>query len=288
VLGYAARMSDSLRPTVEQTLADWAVRVQADHAQVDRARELADPPDFYAPVAHRFHLDPRRTDDSTLDVLLRHAKPAETWLDVGAGAGRFALPLALLVEEVVAVEPSRAMVEGLDAGMREHGVSNIRVIADHWPMIDPPTADVSLMAHVGYDIAEIGPFLDALEAATRRLCVAVMGESAMTTVASLFWQQVHGEPRVRLPALPELLVLLLARGRLPEVTLVERAPPTFESVDEALAMAHRQLWIAEGSPKDELLQNLVAKALVEHDGRYSFDPVASRIGIVNWAPSPSD
>ena len=31
------------------------------------------------------------------------------------------------------------------------------------------------MAHVGYDIAEIGPFLDAAEAAAPRLCVAVHG-----------------------------------------------------------------------------------------------------------------
>jgi SAM-dependent methyltransferase len=284
VLGYAARMSDSLRPTVEQALADWAARVRADREQVDRARELEDPPDFYAPVAHRFHLDPHRRDDATLDALLAHAHPEETWLDVGAGGGRFALPLALQVEEVIAVEPSGAMVDGLRAGMREHGISNVRVIADHWPMTNPPTADVSLMAHVGYDIAEIRPFLDALEATSRRLCLAVMGESAMTTVATLFWHGIHGEPRVRLPALPELVVLLIARGRLPEVTLVERAPPTFESVDEALAIARRQLWVAEGSAKDELLQRLVAEALVDLDGRLTFDPEPSRIGIVSWPP----
>ena len=55
---------------------------------------------------------------------------------------------------------------------------------------------------------QIGPFLDAMEAATRRRCVAVLGEGAMTTTATLFWEPIHGEPRVRLPALPELLTLL--------------------------------------------------------------------------------
>ena len=83
------------------------------------------------------------------------------------------------------------------------------------------------MAHVGYDIEDIGPFLDALEAAIRRRCVAVMGEGAMTTVGRL----VLGSPstasrRVALPALPDLLTLLLARGRLPEVRLVDRGPPS--------------------------------------------------------------
>ena len=123
-----------------------------------------------------------------------------------------------------------------------------------------PTADVGLIAHVGYDIAEIGPFLDALEAATGRLCVAVMGESAMTTVATLFWQDIHGEPRVRLPAMPEFVALLLARGRLPGLTWVDRAPPTFDTADEALAMARRQLWLREGSAKDQRLARLPATA----------------------------
>ena len=86
------------------------------------------------------------------------------------------------------------------------------------------------MAHVGYDIEAIGPFLDAAEAVARRLCVAVLGEGAMTTVASLFWAEVHGEARIPLPALPELLALLVARGRLPEVRIVDRKPPTFDSL----------------------------------------------------------
>ena len=37
-----------------------------------------------------------------LDILLSLARPGETWLDIGAGAGRYALPLALHVREVIA------------------------------------------------------------------------------------------------------------------------------------------------------------------------------------------
>ncbi len=151
-------------------------------------------------------------------------------------------------------------------------------------MASPPTGDVALMAHVGYDIAEIGPFLEAAEAATRRLCVAVLAESAMTTVATMFWNEIHGEPRVRLPALPELLVLLLARGKLPEVRLVERTPHSLASVDEALSMARRQLWLREGSAKDRKLRELVADALIERDGRYAFESRSTKIGLVCWQP----
>jgi hypothetical protein len=149
---------------------------------------------------------------------------------------------------------------------------------------DAPVVDVGLIAHVGYDIGEIGPFLDQLELASHRLCVAVMGESAMTTVATLFWHDIHGEPRVRLPAMPEFAALLLARGRLPELRWVDRVPPSFDSLEEALAMARRQLWLREGSTKDHRLVAVARERLIEREGRFIFDDRPSRIGITTWTP----
>ena len=111
-----------------------------------------------------------------------------------------------------------------------------------------------------------------------------MGESAMTTVSAMYWNEIHGEPRVRLPALPEFLVLLTARGSLPEVTLVERVPPTFASLDDAQAMARRQLWLQEGSAKDARVRQLVTDTVSERDGRYAFDWMPTKIGVVSWEP----
>jgi hypothetical protein len=279
--------ADALRPAEDEVLEAWAARVRADREQVERCRQLDDPADFYAPVADRFRMDPRRTDDPTLAALRSLAVPGETWLDIGAGGGRFALPLALEVREVICVEPSAAMVQVLEEGMREHAISGIRIIRDRWPIAERTavTADVSLMAHIGYDIERIGPFLDAAEAATRRRCVAVLGEGAMTTTATLFWQPIHGEQRVTLPALPELLVLLVARGRLPAVQLVERTPPSFGSRDELVAMARRQLWVRPGSEKDAALTRLVMETAEQRDGRFALDWRPTRIGVVTWEPA---
>jgi SAM-dependent methyltransferase len=283
-LRYAACMTDCLRPPPDRALDDWAARVEADREQVERLREVDDPPDFYAPLAERFRLDPRRTDDPTLNALLADAHTEETWLDVGAGGGRYALPLALTVREVVCIEPSAAMIAVLREGMREQSIANLRIVQAPWPLEDAPVAEVALMAHVGYDIADVGPFLDALEASARRRCVAIMAQSATTTVATLFWEPIHGEPRVRLPALPEFQVLLIARGRLPAVRLVDRPPVSFESEEEALEMARRQLWLAEGGQKFERLRQLVRDRLVERDGRYSFDWEPTRVGLITWEP----
>jgi len=71
----------------------WAARVRTNRDQVERIREIPDGTDFYAPVNSLFRADPTRTDDAVLDALLGLVRSGETWLDVGAGAGRYALPI---------------------------------------------------------------------------------------------------------------------------------------------------------------------------------------------------
>ena len=83
------------------------------------------------------------------------------WLDIGAGAGRYALPLARHVREVVAIEPSPGMAAALAEIAAEHGITNVRQLAARWPMEGSLSGDVALMAHVGYDVERIGAFLDA-------------------------------------------------------------------------------------------------------------------------------
>jgi len=49
--------------------------------------------DRWEPFSSFFKADPRRTDDVEVNRLVQEVTPATTLLDVGAGAGRFALPL---------------------------------------------------------------------------------------------------------------------------------------------------------------------------------------------------
>ncbi len=287
---------DPLRPTADIALATWAERVRADREQVERLRELDDPSDYYAPIADRFRADPHRSDDQVLAALSAIARPNDTWLDIGAGGGRYALPIALVTREVICVEPSEGMRAVMAGAAEEHGIGNVRLFEGQWPpaswaargTAEGVDADVSLMAHVGYDIEAIGPFLDAMEAVTTRRCVAVMSEGSMTTVATLLWDTIHGEPRVPLPALPELIALLLARGRLPEIQLVDRVPPTFDSREDLVQMARRQLWLRPASVKDRRLIDIVDDLATERDGRWALLWTATRIGIVSWEPRDPD
>lgn len=286
---------DTPADVVELLEADWAARVRANAEQVDRFREVPDGADFYAPVTGLFRADPTRTDDPTLDVLLGLVRPGETWLDIGAGAGRYALPIALALAatggRVIALDASAGMLDALLELRSEHGITDVEVIESRWP---PPAADldryacdVALIAHVGYDIEAIGPFIGAMESVARRRCVAVLMERQPSSIADVCWPAVHGEERVALPALPEFVELLRARGADPVVERLEREPRRFASRDELESFLRRQLWIEPRGAADRRFRRALDD-LVEtgSDGQIGLRGQAPLpIGVVTWEPS---
>ncbi len=270
--------------------AAWAARVRAHHEQTARLRETLEDGDFYAPVSRLFVADPRRTDDEVLDHLLALARPGETWLDIGAGAGRYALPLALRVGAVIALDPSPGMLAALREQAAAHGIANVAAVEGRWPFDSaagqPPAADVALIANLGYDVEAIGPFLDAMEAAAGRLCVAVLADRQPSAPSHAFWPPVHGEERAGLPALDAFLDLLRARGREPREVRVARPARGFPTRDELVQWLRNQLFVEPGSAKDAALERELAARLVTNpDGTVGLDSQgATTAGIVAWEP----
>ena len=295
-------MTDAATQTAaERAERDWAERVRANRDQVERIREVPDGADFYAPVTSLFRADPHRTDEPVLDELRRLATPDDVWLDVGSGAGRYALPLALRVREVVAIEPSAGMRKALAESMSETGIANVRIVDGRWPpepggsveavlaqLGEPPAADVALIAHVAYDIEAIGPFIAAMETAVRRQCIAVLMERQPASVADPFWPPVHGQERVGLPALPELIALLRARGIQPAVAMLTREPRRFTSREELVGFLRRQLWIADGGEKERRFWAAFETLAVESPEGWGLrDQAPQAVGVVTWSPPPS-
>lgn len=269
--------------TAERVLDDWAARVRANREQVEAHRE-ASRQDFYAPIASLFRADPHRADDPVLEVVSTLIGPDDVVLDIGAGGGRYALPLALRARELVAIEPSAGMLEVLTSSAAEYGVPNLRVVAGRWPEVaeDVGRGDVSFISHVGYDIEDIGPFIDAMEAAARRLCVAVLLSQPPPTEADRLWPAIHGVERATLPSLPEFLAVLLARKRLFEVRLVDRAPQVYDTPEAALTWLRQQLWVQPDGARDRLLQTVLRERIQPRDGRYALSWTPVPVGVVSW------
>ena len=95
------------------TAADrYAARVDAVLAQRNRLRGPPPPGDRRAgcPADHPLmRADPRRRLDPNLAVVASYIEADDVLIDVGGGAGRISLPLALRCREVINVEPSPTM-----------------------------------------------------------------------------------------------------------------------------------------------------------------------------------
>ena len=273
-----------LRPDPQALGAEWRDLVVAEREQTERLREWHEA-DYYRPVARHFVEDPRRAGDEMLNELRSYCAPDVTWLDVGAGGGRNALPLALLSKQVIAVEPSQAMQEILTDSARDAGIDNLEILPLRWPAgSESIQVDYSLMAHVAYDIDEINPFVDGLERATRKRCFASLMAHAPSSGFESLWEAVHGEPRYTLPAMREFLHLLLARGATPDVRIYARDVQPHEP-DDIRASARRRLWLSEGSEKDLKLQGLIDEELKRGDHILQRRLVVS---LISWEPSTTN
>ena len=102
-------------------------------------------------------LDPYRTDDPVLNALYAALRPDADVIDVGGGAGRYALPLATRAGNVTVVEPSADSVEMLKARAGEAGLTNITVINEPWEEAEAPSADMVLCSLVLHHVADAAP-----------------------------------------------------------------------------------------------------------------------------------
>ncbi|MDD1762309.1 MAG: class I SAM-dependent methyltransferase, partial [Methanothrix sp.] len=67
-----------------------------------------------------------------LDKIIRFLSSDSTVLDIGAGAGAYAIPLAKVASRVTVVEPSKGQSSRLLKRAEKNGLENIQVIDKRW------------------------------------------------------------------------------------------------------------------------------------------------------------
>ena len=265
----------------------WNEMVRVEHEQSDSMRKEDPPADSWSNFAQQFRADPRRTDDPLVNHLRQLVTSEQVILDVGAGGGRLALPLALEAKKVIAVEPSPSMCRVLREVADEFDVQNVEVVESGWLDADVPRVDLAICCHVVYVIQNIEAFVRKLEKQAKRVLVVVYQAPPQSQIYPL-WEPIHGVPRLPLPSLPEFLDVLEQLGAKPQVEIVHTERNRgFKSLEAAKDQLARRLYVTPETPEMERLEALLPQVLEERDGEYSIKgSVNLEPRVVSWQPEP--
>lgn len=267
----------------------WAAMVEARrehmdalYARVDRttANYWATRRDFFRPSVAR-QLGP----DPFLARVLTHITAHTTVLDVGAGGGRYAIPLAAHAGEVVAVEPAAPMVEVMREEAARAGVHNLRIVPHPWGDAEVAPADIVVCSHVIYPIADVAPFLTKLHQKARKRCYLYLNAGQPPWEDAALWLRVHDEPMRPQPTYIDAYNVLHALGILADVEIVTFSRRSFVggATIEAAIERFRDTLILDDTPETTVrLHRVLRDVLIETPDGWALPPTETKAAIISW------
>jgi len=224
-----------------------------------------------------------------LDLLLAAVDRETTVLDVGAGWGRFAIPLATAARHLTAVEPSAALRALLRENATAAQVSDERlcVVGAEWEAAEVAPADIVLCANVLTPLADVEPFLCKLDAHTSRRCYIVLRAVPMDAPLYPLWRAIHGVPYPRETTHADAFAALDALGIPAQVTLLPAtgAVWSFAAPDDAARHARERLWLGPVGHEphaDRLLADWLAATLERDGDRWRIPAAEPRQAVIWW------
>jgi methyltransferase family protein len=256
---------------------DWAEHWRSLVAERAAAASGQADTSYWDRRAPTFARSTRTRVDEFLEVVRPYLSPSMTLIDVGAGTGRHATPLAERLEWVTAVEPSegmRALIPPRD---------NMTVVASTWQDAAVAPADLLICCHVMYGVEEPVSFIAKMEKSARERIFIMMRELPMKHPATVIRERLRHDQEPPMPRFSDLFMLLVQMGIAPDVDFI-RYPivQRYADMDEALADCRPLV----GAAWDEAsARTILLDILVEEDGELVFDGGVTLSGIAHWRPS---
>lgn len=183
-----------------------------------------------------------RTTIASLEIT-----PDSRVLDIGAGPGTLAIPLAPLVREVMAVEPGAGMMAILKAHAERDRIRNIACVQKLWEDVDL-TQD--LKAPYDFVIASLSLTMFDIREALKKMNAAASGSVHLFWFVDMpfwermyadLWEPLHGAPYFSGPKTDCLFGVLYQMGIYPDVTMLPLSKEyRFENRDEMLAFFRKR------------------------------------------------
>ena len=251
------------------------------------SQDLMASPDGEAQMIERWRRVAKRLDsgetpepDTLLDYVRSRVGPGQSVLDIGAGIGRWTIPLAEKAGRVTAVEPLAGMRTVLLERIEARGLSNVTVADAPWMKAEVGQHDVAIAVHATYTTPDLLGFVEKMEASAATCYLALrvpVHDGLIGELAERIRHQWHDSPNFIVG-----YNLLLTFGRYPNV-LMEPAPSrrwVDPSLDAAVGRAKRHLKLADNL-HDETIRELLTRKLTQVEGGYRW-PDGMRSALVWW------
>ncbi len=208
-----------------------------------------------------------------------------TALDVGAGCGALAIPLARRLRAVTALEPSPAMARELRRWTGEAGLGNIAVVEAAWGEGRVDVHDLVLCAHVGNLLRADSDFLREVGRVARRLVVLVRDTTAARGGDKFFYRELYpillGRPYVTCGKADDTVAALRSLGLRPAVTEIEyRSDQPFTDLAEACDFWMAYLGLSDPGSR-AYLAGFLGERLVRRDGEW-IAPYRKTAAVITW------
>ena len=203
--------------------------------------------------AERYDASSRSGYDARVKTTIEslHLTPESRVLDIGAGPGTLAIPLAPRVRDVTAIEPGAGMLGILRDHVKREGITNITCIQKRWEDIDPDrdlsgTYDV-VIASLSLTMHDIKEALLKMDAVSSRYVYLFwfVNSPFWEKMYDNLWQPLHGVPYFPGPKADCLWNVLFQQGIYANVEMLPLAKEyRFSSRDEMLAFFKKRFNVA--------------------------------------------
>ena len=215
-----------------------------------------------------------------------HVTPTSRVLDIGAGPGTLAIPLAGIVRHVTAVEPSPGMLMCLHENMEQRKITNITTIRKRWEDVDPKKDldgpyDV-VVASYSLGVPDLRAALEKMDAVSARYAYIFWFADMMSPRHRTYleiWEELFGASRS--PGhVPNIIFNLLSQMGIYANVEIYRAGRVlrFPGLEEAVADQKDALKLTE-EWQVELLRNFLEKTLHREHGDYVLNQKSYRTKI---------
>ena len=221
-------------------------------------------------------------DDPLMRFVIGNLQPTDTVLDIGAGIGRWSIPMAMAARSVTALDTLPGMLDIIRDNTLDEGVNNIETVLGDWSSVELGPHDHTLASHAVYMSPDIVGYARKMERLSRKTCNIVMRVPKHNGVIGELARRIHGCWHDS----PNFVVgynALLQAGINGHVVMEESTRLLHnENLEDALARVKRHLRLHDDRHDGEIM-DVLERRLVKRDGEYYW-PDGMRSALVWWRP----